>query len=177
MIWAWTLFLPSFGADGPVSPAVLEQGPLGLAWLRPQALFWIEHMDPLVHSLFWSIGLNTLAFVVVSIATFPGPLERLQSAQVVNVFAHTMGARGWARGSAEAEDLLMMAPADPRLWRGAGAVPERGDGTGQAGLPARHDAGISQPAGAGACGLGRRGDGACDGGGRSPVAPRCWWKT
>jgi len=109
VIWAWTLFLPSFGADGPVSPAVLEQGPLGLAWLRPQALFWIEHMDPLVHSLFWSIGLNTLAFVVVSIATFPGPLERLQSAQVVNVFAHTMGARGWARGSAEAEDLLMMA--------------------------------------------------------------------
>lgn len=108
-IWAWTLFLPSFGAAGPMSASVLAEGPFGLAWLRPRALFGIAGMDPLVHSLFWSVGLNTLAFLAVSIASFPSPLERLQSAQVVNVFAHTVGARGWARGSAEAEDLLMMA--------------------------------------------------------------------
>ncbi|QDC10397.1 sodium:solute symporter [Oceanicola sp. D3] len=109
VLWAWTLFLPSFGPGGPISATVLAEGPLGLEWLRPRALFSIEGMDPLVHSLFWSVGLNTLAFLVVSLASFPGPLERLQSAQVVNVFAHTMGARGWARGSAEAEDMLMMA--------------------------------------------------------------------
>ncbi|MBY6046683.1 ATP-binding protein [Vannielia litorea] len=109
VLWAWTLFLPSFGPGGPIGATVLAEGPLGLEWLRPRALFGIGGMDPLVHSLFWSIGLNTLAFLGVSLATFPGPLERLQSAQVVNVFAHTVGARGWARGSAEAEDLLMMA--------------------------------------------------------------------
>ncbi|MBS8226390.1 ATP-binding protein, partial [Vannielia litorea] len=108
-LWAWTLFLPSFGPGGPISAAVLAEGPMGLAWLRPRALFGIEGMDPLVHSLFWSVGLNALCFLVVSLASFPGPLERLQSAQVVNVFAHTVGARGWTRGSAEAEDLLMMA--------------------------------------------------------------------
>ncbi|MCO6382709.1 MAG: sodium:solute symporter [Vannielia sp.] len=107
-LWAWTLFLPSFGTGGPIGAAVLAEGPFGLGWLRPRALFGIEGMDPLVHSLFWSVGLNTLAFLGVSLTSFPGPLERLQSAQVVNVFAHTVGARGWARGSAEAEDLLMM---------------------------------------------------------------------
>ncbi|SIN83227.1 ATP-binding protein [Vannielia litorea] len=108
-LWAWTLFLPSFGPGGPIGAAILAEGPLEIDWLRPRALFGIEGLDPLVHSLFWSVGLNTLAFLTVSLSTFPGPLERLQSAQVVNVFAHTVGARGWARGSAEAEDLLMMA--------------------------------------------------------------------
>ena len=108
-IWVWTLFLPSFGAAGPMSASLLAEGPLGLGWLRPEGLFGIDGMDPLVHSLFWSIGLNTLALCTVSILSFPSPLERLQSAQVVNVFDHTVGAQGWARGSAEAEDLLMMA--------------------------------------------------------------------
>ncbi|RYH12000.1 ATP-binding protein [Tropicimonas sp. IMCC6043] len=109
VIWAYTLFLPSFGTAGPFGAAMMENGPFGLAWLRPQALFGVPGMDPLIHTLFWSILLNTVAFCWVSIVTFPTPLERLQGAQVVNVFEHTLGARGWSRGTAEAEDLLMMA--------------------------------------------------------------------
>ncbi|MEM1430919.1 MAG: sensor histidine kinase [Pseudomonadota bacterium] len=108
-IWIYSLFLPSFGAAGPLSTAVLADGPLGIGLLRPQALFGIEGMDPVVHAVFWSMLLNTLAYCVVSILTFPTPLERLQGAQIVNVFEHTLGARGWARGNAPAEDLLMMA--------------------------------------------------------------------
>ncbi|MFD0979393.1 ATP-binding protein [Tropicimonas aquimaris] len=108
-VWAYTLFLPSFGPAGPFNAAILADGPLGVFWLRPQALFGIGGMDPLIHAVFWSILLNTIAYCGVSIATFPTPMERLQGAQVVNVFEHTLGARGWSRGSAEAEDLLMMA--------------------------------------------------------------------
>ncbi|MFV0335881.1 MAG: ATP-binding protein [Tropicimonas sp.] len=109
VIWAYALFLPSFGPAGPIGAGVLENGPFGLGWLRPQALFGVGGMDPLIHALFWSILLNTVAFCWVSIVTFPTPLERLQGAQVVNVFERTLGARGWSHGSAEAEDLLMMA--------------------------------------------------------------------
>lgn len=107
-IWAYALFLPSFGASGPFSPEMMATGPFGLGWLRPQALFGIEGMDPVVHAVFWSMLVNTSAFCLFSITSFPTPLERLQGAQVVNVFEHTLGARGWARGTAEAEDLLMM---------------------------------------------------------------------
>jgi len=108
-VWIYSLFLPSFGTAGPFPAALLAEGPFGIGLLRPQALFGIEGMDPVVHAVFWSMLLNTLAYCVVSILTFPTPLERLQGAQIVNVFDHTLGARGWARGNAPAEDLLMMA--------------------------------------------------------------------
>ncbi|MBM7068334.1 sensor histidine kinase [Actibacterium sp. 188UL27-1] len=107
-VWAYALFLPSFGESGVISAAILTEGPWGLSWLRPQALFGIDGMDPLVHALFWSIALNTLAFCAISIITFPTPLERLQAARLVDVFAYTAGTRGWARGTVETEDLMIM---------------------------------------------------------------------
>jgi len=109
VIWLWTMFLPSFG-EGAVIPAhVFAEGPFGLAWLRPHALFGIDGIDPLVHALYWSLLLNTLVLTIGSILTFPTPLERLQGAQFVNVFEHSADKAAWTRSDARAEDLLMMA--------------------------------------------------------------------
>ncbi len=107
-VWAYTLFLPSFGDSFLLGAGVLRDGPWGLAWLRPQALFGVEGLDPVVHAVFWSISLNTVAFFAVSLISFPTPLERLQGAQFVNVFEHSQGAPGRAHSAAEAEDLLIM---------------------------------------------------------------------
>jgi Na+/proline symporter/signal transduction histidine kinase len=107
-LWLYTLFLPSFGESGLLSSAVMAQGPFGLDWLRPHALFGVRGLDPLLHALFWSMALNTLAFCAVSLLTFPSPVERLQGAQFVNAFDRGPGAQGWSRGLAEAEDLLVM---------------------------------------------------------------------
>ncbi len=104
-VWAYTLLLPAVGA---FSAEMLTFGPAGLEILRPQALFGFTGMDSLVHAIFWSIGLNTLAFLVVSLVTFPSPLERLQGASFVNVFERSGGARGWSGGVAATEDLLVM---------------------------------------------------------------------
>ena len=108
-IWAWSLFLPSFGPDGILPQSVIDNGPLGIAALRPQALFGITDIDPLIHALMWSILLNSVAFFFGSVMTFPHPLERLQGAQFVNIFEHSEGARAWTTSTAEAEDLLIMA--------------------------------------------------------------------
>ncbi|MBV7410342.1 ATP-binding protein [Maritimibacter sp. DP1N21-5] len=108
VIWIYALFLPSFGDSGVMSRAFMAEGPWGLGWLRPQAFFGIEGLDPLVHATFWSLVLNTAVFVIASISSFPRPLERLQGAQFVNVFEHSSTAQSWARGAAEAEDLLVM---------------------------------------------------------------------
>ncbi len=108
-VWAWTQFLPSFGVGAVLSQAVFEQGPFGLGWLRPQALFGIEGIDPLVHAVMWSMLLNTSAFLLVSILTFPNPLERLQGAQFVNVFDYSRSTRTWSGSDAQSEDLLVMA--------------------------------------------------------------------
>jgi signal transduction histidine kinase len=57
----------------------------------------------------WSMLLNTLSFVFVSLLSFPTPLERLQGAQFVNVFQHSATTGGWSGGLAQSEDLLIMA--------------------------------------------------------------------
>ncbi len=107
-VWGYTLFLPSFGPDAALTAAVLAEGPGGLAWLRPQALFGTQAMDPLLHAVFWSLALNSAAFALVSLATFPSPVERVQGAAFVHVFDEAeAGPEGWTRGpGAEPEALL-----------------------------------------------------------------------
>lgn len=109
VVWAYTSFLPSFGPGAALSAQVFAEGALGLSWLRPQALFGTEAMDPMIHALFWSLTLNTIAFCIGSLLTFPGPVERLQGAAFVNVFEGSVGPQRWARGQAEPEALLGMA--------------------------------------------------------------------
>lgn len=110
-VWAYALFLPSFGPGAALSLSVLNEGPWGLAWLRPEHLFGTEGFDPLIHALFWSLALNAAAFVGVSLATFPGPVERVQGA----AFVHALddegrdGGLGWSRGGPPVEALLEMA--------------------------------------------------------------------
>jgi signal transduction histidine kinase len=65
-------------------------------------------MDPVLHALMWSILLNTAAFLLGSLLSFPQPLERLQGAQFVNVFDHSGTPGGWTGGMAQSEDLLIM---------------------------------------------------------------------
>ena len=115
LTWLYTLFLPSFGPGVVLGADLMALGPFGLSWLRPHALFGVEGLDPLLHALFWSLSLNAAAFILGSLVSFPGPVERVQSAQFVNVydFARDEGrpaAQGWSREGAEneAEDLLAM---------------------------------------------------------------------
>lgn len=107
-VWGWTLFLPSFGDGAIISHAAMQHGPFGIVWLRPDALFGIDGMDPLVHGIMWSMILNTLVFFIGSIFSFPTPLERLQGAQFVNVFDYSVGSARWRSSVAGAEDLLIM---------------------------------------------------------------------
>lgn len=110
-LWAYTLFLPSFEGAFLLSASVIENGPFGLAWLRPQELFGLTGYDPLVHSLFWSLGVNIALFVGLSLVVTPRQLERIQGAKFVDIFRHTSG-RGAGiiiRRSATSEDLFTLA--------------------------------------------------------------------
>ncbi|MFT6426055.1 MAG: Na+/proline symporter/signal transduction histidine kinase [Celeribacter sp.] len=108
-VWAYAMFLPSFGDAVGFTADFFANGPWGIGLLRPQALFGVEDVDPVVHAVVWSLALNTGAFLIGSLVSFPRPVERLQGAQFVNVFDHTGATRSWSHGTAEAEDLLVMA--------------------------------------------------------------------
>ncbi|MEM7565671.1 MAG: PAS domain-containing hybrid sensor histidine kinase/response regulator [Pseudomonadota bacterium] len=82
LIWAYTLLLPTFADGGIIDDAFVRLGPWGLEWARPQALFGLA-IDPLAHSVFWSLLLNTLIYVGVSRAVRPSAIERVQAALFV----------------------------------------------------------------------------------------------
>jgi signal transduction histidine kinase len=78
LVWAYTLLLPSFADAGLLDHAILTDGPFGLSFLRPQALLGLD-LAPLVHGVLWSLSLNILAFVAISLGREPSSIERIQA--------------------------------------------------------------------------------------------------
>jgi len=110
LLWAYTLFLPSFEGSFILNADTITNGLFGLSWLRPQSLLGLDGYDPLVHSLIWSLGINTALFVGLSLIATPRQLERIQGAQFVDVFRHSDGGTGFViRRSATSEDLFTLA--------------------------------------------------------------------
>ena len=108
-VWVYTLLLPNLvptdlaSADSTWAHLV-QHGPLSLKFLAPTALFGFE-MPTLTHGVVWSLGLNILAYVAVSLMKAPSTIERLQA----NAFAGL-------DGGSMAQSL--------RLWRASVTVAE-----------------------------------------------------
>ena len=78
LVWLYVLLLPSLNGDGAFAD-FLAAGPLGIAWLRPAALVAISPY-PLVGGVTLSLGVNIVAFVLLSLTRKATPLERTQAA-------------------------------------------------------------------------------------------------
>src|SRR6201991_2344323 len=77
-VWVYTLFLPSFLEGNTAGLLMLQHGPFGVEALRPRALFGAD-LPPLMHGVLWSLSLNILTYIVMSIAHRPSSIERLQA--------------------------------------------------------------------------------------------------
>ena len=77
-VWAYTLFLPSFLDSNTAGILMLQHGPFGIEALRPQALFGAD-LPPLLHGVLWSLSLNLLTYVALSLARQPSAIELLQA--------------------------------------------------------------------------------------------------
>ncbi|GHA35917.1 sodium:solute symporter [Devosia pacifica] len=109
IVWAWSSFMPSFQSSSPAVAAIMAEGPWGLWWLRPEALFGLDGLDPLVHAVFWSLFLNSATLAIGSLMTNQSALERIQANLFVNVFASAGRGPTFMRGSAAANDLFFVA--------------------------------------------------------------------
>ncbi|MDJ0608083.1 MAG: sensor histidine kinase [Kiloniellales bacterium] len=111
-VWLYTLLLPSFARSGWIAESFLTAGPFGLEFLRPYALLGIGGLDPISHAMFWSMILNTGAFLVVSLLDRPSSLEQNQATLFVEVFrqgGQTEAPAGAWQGSALVKDLRALA--------------------------------------------------------------------
>ncbi|GGA63050.1 sodium:solute symporter [Nitratireductor aestuarii] len=110
IVWAWTMFLPSFQASSPWVASVMQVGPWGISWLRPEALFGMSDIDPLVHAVFWSLLLNCSILALVSVFSAQGALERLQSTLFVDILRRSSSFQPHTiRGSATTSELFFVA--------------------------------------------------------------------
>ncbi|MDJ1157974.1 PAS domain-containing hybrid sensor histidine kinase/response regulator [Chelatococcus sp. SYSU_G07232] len=101
-LWVYTLLLPSLVPHEGFWGDVMAHGPFGIAALRPSAILGSD-LPQLTHGVLWSLAVNVLAYVGVSLMRPVTSMERLQA----NVFV--------------APEAAPMAQA-LRLWRSAVTV-------------------------------------------------------
>ena len=104
LVWIHTLLLPSFARSGWIGESFVNDGPFGVALLRPYELFGLSGLDPIAHALFWTMVVNVGLYVAVSLVTSQTIIERSQANQFVDIFARRRGERIW-RGRATIGDL------------------------------------------------------------------------
>jgi signal transduction histidine kinase len=108
--WAYTLLLPELAKSGWVSGSIVSDGPFGIALLRPQELFGLTGAGAVGNGVFWSLLVNVVLFVGVSLAGRQSPAEAGHAALFVDIDRRTPGpGTRFYRGSvpvARLRDLL-----------------------------------------------------------------------
>lgn len=97
-LWAYTLLIPGFLPDA----AWIQDGPAGIIWLAPHALFGLVGLDPLVHGSVWSLGSHILLSYWVSRWSRTSLREQLNSHR----FVRSQDASG--RGDLRYTDLKVL---------------------------------------------------------------------
>ena len=80
IMWLYTLLLPIAFPHF----AWLSTGPWEFAWLKPTALFGLDFLDTISHGVLYSLLLNTLSYVVISLLSQRSVGERLQAELFIN---------------------------------------------------------------------------------------------
>lgn len=95
-VWAYTLLLPSLAGAGWLPATWIEQGPWGIRWLKPNALFLMSGWEPVTHGAFWSLLANVGCCVFVSLRFRPGVEERLRASTFLDPYAaRSIGLGEW----------------------------------------------------------------------------------
>lgn len=81
IIWMYTLVFPTLIRQGWMDDALLSEGLFQLSWLRPEALFGIEGLSSIPHSVLWSMVFNVSAYLLGSLLYSPHKAERTLTAE------------------------------------------------------------------------------------------------
>lgn len=84
LVVLYTLILPyTLDALGTIGP-LLEEGPWGIALLRPNALLGLDFLSPPAHAFFWSMLVNTALYTTISLRGSSSSRERNYAELVVD---------------------------------------------------------------------------------------------
>ncbi len=106
VVWCYTLLIPTFARSGAFGIEFVNDGLFGIGLLRPYQLFGLSGLDPVTHATFWTLLLNTAAFMGVSVIGRQLPVERAQAAMFVD--ADNPGIATLSRRTAPIPDLTSL---------------------------------------------------------------------
>ncbi len=86
-VWCYTQLLPSFIRNGWLSPGLLKDGPFGWELLKPEALFGLAGLDPITHTVVWTMLFNVSLYVLGSLYFPQDEEEQSIAEQFVGVLA------------------------------------------------------------------------------------------
>ncbi|MBC8431865.1 MAG: PAS domain S-box protein [Desulfobacterales bacterium] len=87
LVWFYTLLLPSFVKSGWISISLLEAGPWGITFLKPEHLFGLVGLDPISHAVFWTMLFNLGLYVLGSLYFKQSKDEQSLAEEFVGVLA------------------------------------------------------------------------------------------
>lgn len=85
LVWAYCLPLASLSELHIISPSFIEKGFLGISYLKPYQLFGLTGFDPISNAALWSLSLNLLCYVGLSLYTNHDKLELTQADLFVDI--------------------------------------------------------------------------------------------
>jgi PAS domain S-box-containing protein len=104
LLWMHTMLLPALSKGRHIWAGPVRDGLFDLSFLRSEALFGLDGLDPVTHAVFWCLVFNAGLYVLVSLLT-------RQSQEEVAVLAEFTGLPGLGgrRAGPHAEDDISVA--------------------------------------------------------------------
>ncbi|GAB2619862.1 sensor histidine kinase [Belliella aquatica] len=88
-VWFYTLVVPTMVTAGYVPESLLTEGLFGLRFLRPQALLGFSDMSYISHGLFYSLTLNAVLYLIISVFSQQTSKEHNQAVIFVDIFKYS----------------------------------------------------------------------------------------
>ena len=89
VVWFFTLVTPTMVTAGYLTDSFLTEGLLGVSALRPNSLLGMEGMSPISHGLFFSLTVNSFAYVFLSLLLPQSSKEHNQAVVFVDIFKYS----------------------------------------------------------------------------------------
>lgn len=85
IIWFYTLIIPVLVNAGKLPDFIIQSGPFGIDFLKPNQLFGLKGLDLISNGVFWSLIFNTGLYILGSLIFEPSEDERKIAAHYVDI--------------------------------------------------------------------------------------------
>ncbi len=108
LICSYTLLLPYATGVANLGSGLVAHGPFGIGLLKPFALFGLDYLTPVPHALFWSLFINLVIYMAVSVSFKGNYRERNYAEMFVDIDKYiTMHENAFIwKGTAYTSDIM-----------------------------------------------------------------------